>query len=56
MGGDIFEVNFNDDGSRTLRCNKNKRGFKVTLHIGGTDEEKKQSYEAVKNFFIHNMF
>ncbi|MFC5401466.1 hypothetical protein [Cohnella soli] len=55
IDGDEYEWTCNEDGTDTIHCEKNKNGFKATVHYVGSPEQWKQSYEAVKRFYIRNL-
>lgn len=54
FAGESFYSSYDKETNRQkLFCPKNKAGFEITLYLGGSEEKKKQAYEAIKNFYLY---
>ncbi|WP_018759519.1 hypothetical protein [Paenibacillus terrigena] len=52
LNGEKYEYFEYPDGSKTLKTEKNKDGFKITINVSGDKEEHERGIDAVKDFYV----
>lgn len=52
LDGEQYDYVENEDGSKNMRIEKNRAGFKININVSGCIKDHAKGIEAVKDLYV----